>query len=60
MRRQIFLTTVASTTAAPAFAADMLVKAPPPVLPAPCVWCGFYAGVNLGRSKMPFTTPSSA
>jgi hypothetical protein len=59
MRRQIFLTTVALTTAAPAFAADMLVKAPP-VLPAPCVWCGFYAGVNLGRSKMPFTTPSSA
>ena len=30
-----------------ASAADMAVKAPPMVAP-PCVWCGFYIGVNAG------------
>jgi outer membrane immunogenic protein len=33
------------TTAASA--ADMAVKAPPP-LPPPCIWCGFYVGGNAG------------
>jgi len=35
--------------AAPAFAADMAVKAPPPPPPAPvCIWCGFYVGLSAG------------
>jgi outer membrane immunogenic protein len=34
-----------------ASAADMAVKAAPPVTVAPpCIWCGFYAGVNAGVS----------
>jgi outer membrane immunogenic protein len=35
---------------APAFAADMAVKAPPPPLPvaAPWSWAGFYGGVSVG------------
>ena len=33
-----------------ASAADMAVKAPPIALPPPCVWCGFYAGLNAGGS----------
>src|SRR5260221_14357531 len=34
-----------------ASAADMAVKAMPPVAVAPpCVWCGFYAGLNAGGS----------
>jgi outer membrane immunogenic protein len=32
-----------------ASAADMALKAPPPP-PAPCVWCGWYVGLNLGGS----------
>ncbi len=34
----------------PVFAADMGVKAPPPVAPVPPVinWSGFYIGGNLG------------
>src|SRR5262245_13465023 len=33
-----------------ASAADMAVKArpAPPPLPPPCVWCGFYIGLNAG------------
>jgi outer membrane immunogenic protein len=31
-----------------AFAADMPMKAPPVVVPPPCVWCGWYIGVNAG------------
>jgi outer membrane immunogenic protein len=34
---------------APAFAADMALKAPPPVAPA-WSWTGWYAGVNVGGS----------
>jgi outer membrane immunogenic protein len=30
---------------APARAADIPLKAPPPL---PCDWCGFYAGINIG------------
>jgi outer membrane immunogenic protein len=32
----------------PSFAADMPLKAPPMVVPAPPSWSGFYAGVGLG------------
>jgi outer membrane immunogenic protein len=38
-----------STLAAPAFAADMALKAPPPVAPV-WSWNGWYAGVNVGGS----------
>lgn len=38
---------VAPLTAASA--ADLPVKAPPPVVPT-CIWCGWYAGLNLGGS----------
>ncbi len=31
-----------------AFAADMPLKAPPMAAPPPCVWCGWYVGVNAG------------
>jgi outer membrane immunogenic protein len=48
MRRQIFLTTVALTTAAPAFAADLAVKAPPPVAPVLFSWTGCYVGGHIG------------
>jgi outer membrane immunogenic protein len=30
-------------------AADLPVKAPPPMLPV-CIWCGWYAGINIGGS----------
>jgi outer membrane immunogenic protein len=40
----------------PAFAADLPVKAPPP-LPVPgCVWCGFYVGANGGWGWSRVTT----
>src|SRR5689334_17026782 len=43
-----------------ASAADMAVKArPAPPLPPPCIWCGFYIGVNAGgawtRSEVDYT-----
>src|SRR5215472_12077615 len=45
---------------APAFAADMAVKAPPPA-PAPVYWTGWYVGVNAGASfgnvKTDFNAP---
>ena len=31
-----------------AHAADMAVKAMPAPLPPPCIWCGFYIGLNAG------------
>src|SRR5262245_50477679 len=41
---------VATLIAAPAFAADMAVKAPPPA-PAPVYnWTGWYVGLNAGAS----------
>jgi outer membrane immunogenic protein len=33
---------------APTLAADMAVKAPPPVVPVPDSWTGFYVGAELG------------
>jgi outer membrane immunogenic protein len=31
-------------------AADLPVKAPPPPMLPPCIWCGWYAGINIGGS----------
>jgi outer membrane immunogenic protein len=44
------IVSLGTLVAAPAFAADMPLKAPPPaVAPAP-LWTGFYLGVNVGYS----------
>jgi outer membrane immunogenic protein len=44
--------TVIALIGTPAFAADMAVKmpvkAPPISVPPPCIWCGFYVGLNAG------------
>jgi outer membrane immunogenic protein len=55
----ISIVAVAALIGAPAFAADMAVKAPPPA-PAPVYdWTGWYAGLNgggdWGRSRAPMT-----
>jgi outer membrane immunogenic protein len=39
---------IAAMFAAPAFAADMAVKAPPPPAPVPYTWTGFYGGIQFG------------
>lgn len=39
---------LAALIGTPALAADMALKASPPPAPPPCVWCGWYAGVNIG------------
>ena len=52
MKKIIFAVgAVVASLAAPAFAADLPVKAPPlaPIVAAP-FWTGFYAGVNVGYS----------
>jgi outer membrane immunogenic protein len=48
MKKLAIVIAVAGLVGTPAFAADMAVKAPPQPLPPPCIWCGFYAGINLG------------
>jgi outer membrane immunogenic protein len=44
----IVVTAIATLTGAPALAADMAVKAPPPSLLPVYSWTGFYVGANLG------------
>jgi outer membrane immunogenic protein len=39
---------LAALIGTPALAADMALKAPPPPAAPPCVWCGWYVGVNAG------------
>jgi len=52
MRGFLLATTgLLALVAAPAFAADMAVKAPPMAAPV-FTWTGFYAGLNLGGSWM--------
>jgi outer membrane immunogenic protein len=46
MRKAIVAGLAFGALLGPAAAADLYVKAPPP--PAPCIWCGFYIGVNAG------------
>ncbi len=51
--KRLLLSAVAVLAAAPAFAADMAVKAPPPA-PAPVAvydWTGFYIGANGGWAQ---------
>jgi outer membrane immunogenic protein len=50
MKKLLSAIAVAGLIGTPAFAADMAVKAPPP-LPEPVYsWTGFYAGLNAGWS----------
>jgi outer membrane immunogenic protein len=46
--KKIAIAGIAALIGTPALAADMAVKAPPPPLPPPCIWCGFYIGLNGG------------
>jgi outer membrane immunogenic protein len=39
---------LAALIGTPALAADLALKAPPPPAPPPCVWCGWYVGLNAG------------
>jgi outer membrane immunogenic protein len=59
MNRTVFATALLSLIAAPALAADLPVKAPPP-LPPPCIWCGFYIGLNGGWAGTTGSSNSAA
>lgn len=48
MKKVVFAATIAAFAAAPAFAADMAVKAPPISSSVAPTWTGFYFGGNLG------------
>jgi outer membrane immunogenic protein len=50
MKRTLLLSAVLVAGAIPAMAADLPVKAPPPVLAPVLTWTGFYAGLNGGYS----------
>ena len=50
MKRTLLLSAVMVAGAIPAIAADLPVKAPPPVLAPVLTWTGFYAGLNGGYS----------
>jgi outer membrane immunogenic protein len=39
---------ISTVAASAADLAPKYTKAPPPPLPPPCIWCGFYVGLNLG------------
>ena len=51
MKRVLFALSALAIGTAAASAADLskpYTKAPPAPPPPPCIWCGFYVGVNLG------------
>jgi outer membrane immunogenic protein len=50
IRKMFGIAALASFIAAPAFAADMPLKAPMPAPTPACVWCGWYVGLNVGYS----------
>ncbi len=58
MKKFLFAGAALGVLAAPAVAADMYVKAPPPY---PSVWSGFYGGLNAGYAdeQSTFTTAAS-
>jgi outer membrane immunogenic protein len=53
VRSRLLATVAIVGLAAPAYAADMAVKAPPPVAPVPTVtsWTGFYVGTQFGSAS---------
>jgi len=53
IRMQLLATTAILALGGTAYAADMAVKAPPPVAPAPAVinWTGFYVGGQIGGAS---------
>jgi outer membrane immunogenic protein len=50
MKRTLILSALIMAGAIPAMAADLPVKAPPPVMAPVLIWNGFYAGLNGGYS----------
>jgi outer membrane immunogenic protein len=49
MKKLVTAIAIVASIGTPAFAADMAVKAPPPLPPAPVInWTGFYVGGNVG------------
>src|SRR5271169_1009882 len=48
MKKIALAAAAVATFAGAASAADLPVKAPPLAAAPPCVWCGFYVGVNAG------------
>ena len=50
MKRTLILSALLMAGALPAMAADLPVKAPPPVMAPFPIWNGFYAGFNGGYS----------
>lgn len=59
MKRTILLTAVtAFSFVSTGWAADLTVKAPPPIAPAP-LWTGWYVGLNLGYGFSGSSDPSA-
>src|SRR4051812_32324553 len=50
MKRTLILAAILAASAVPAIAADLPVKAPPPIVAPIMTWTGFYAGFNGGYS----------
>jgi outer membrane immunogenic protein len=48
VRHLLMISACAFAVAGTALAADLPSKAPPPVMPPPPIWDGFYAGLNAG------------
>lgn len=59
MKRFLLATVALATIGAPAFAADLAYKAPPPIAAPLFAWTGFYIGANAGiggdKVDYPFT-----
>src|SRR5262245_30495907 len=60
MNRTVCIAALAALIGAPAFAADMAVKAPPHGRTSICNWTGWYVGVDAGASMGSAQTVVSA
>jgi opacity protein-like surface antigen len=59
MKKIALAAAAVATFAGAASAADLPVKAPPLAAAPPCVWCGFYVGVNAGYAWSESTSVNS-